>query len=305
MKKIFPELNLTKFKEISKQWVDDYKAEDVSITEIKLCKHRVPKYIKRANKGKRNIKYAVVFSIPEHHGQYSLSANDTPEQVLKKIKQNESDPYENFISDTGYYETVFTERTHSPLFDENFQQIYKQRPPSEFEKEWLFIPKYQGFILSESIRIDEGFVVLYDQSIKDGNEQFKVNNLRTHNQNNNKKSPEEKLNRLFIELEPEVEILYQNIKDELKSKGRKMFDATVGIALSIFESKEFNHIKGEDIKKSAEGFQTDRPCRDIKGRILVNAIKRKMPNEFINKEIPTNHQKMYHRYLSFKKEPKK
>jgi len=119
----------------------------------------------------------------------------------------------------------------------------------------------------------------------------------------NKKSPEEKLNQIFTEAKTEMETLYQDIKGEMKTRTKSMFDATVEIALSIYESKEkfFKMILLEDIKKSTDGFLTEKPSRDIKGRILLNVIKRKMPDEFINKTIPTNHQEIYNHYLDFKK----
>lgn len=123
----------------------------------------------------------------------------------------------------------------------------------------------------------------------------------------NKKSPEEKLNKILSEVELEIETLYQGIKGEIKTRNKPMFEVKLEIALSVYESKRecFKVILQDDIKKSRDGFGTEKPYRDIKGRLLLNIIKRKMPDEFISKKIPRNHQEIYKCYLNFKKQPKK
>lgn len=118
--------------------------------------------------------------------------------------------------------------------------------------------------------------------------------------------PENKLSQFFTKIEPEIELLYQGIKNEVEKRKTSVFNAIIEDALNNYKlhKHDYELILTEDIQKSQEGFGTEKPSRDIKGRIMFAVAKRQMQNEFIDKTIPTNYQKLYDQYLTFKKKTK-
>ena len=99
-----------------------------------------------------------------------------------------------------------------------------------------------------------------------------------------KDSLEDRLNRLIIKVTPEIELLYEEIKAVAKEAERKALDLRYEDGKKAFQRKEaiLKFIKLEHIEKDI--FGSEKPYRDIKGRILKKITKDEIPELIKNKK---------------------
>lgn len=109
------------------------------------------------------------------------------------------------------------------------------------------------------------------------------------------------LDDLLLKAREEIDILYNNLKQVLKSKGKGLFDTCSEDVKEAFQ-KRAQHYKiliPEDIKSEIK--DTNNPTRDIKGKLILNIVQRILPEVFIDKKISTDYQSLYQRSSKLKK----
>jgi len=154
----FPNLNVEFLKRMTNRWVNKYKNRGVDFERI-LLYHYASDYVG----GRNPVKYAIVIEIYNYDGKYEFSANDTSEDIELKGIEGAKNAYYNFIRDTCYR---CGERPDELLYSD-FSGVYLNVAPDNYYSEWELIPQYKGISLSEHIRVDEGFIVLYSAENSD------------------------------------------------------------------------------------------------------------------------------------------
>jgi len=146
----FPELNIDYLKEMADRWVRKY--PDVRFDRIFLYRYA-------SDSGPSiPVKYAVVFEMLHYERGYEDLCDDSYEQTEFKRMEGAKDPYERFIWDTNFRSTI---KDKPEILHSDFTGAYKNIAREDWHMEWEFIPQYKGLSLPLQVRVDEGYVVLY------------------------------------------------------------------------------------------------------------------------------------------------
>ena len=163
----FPDLRIDKLKNMAQNWVLDYKKTGVVFRTITLFRYRASVHTKRyANKkytidpddpAKIPTKYAIIFDLMDYEWK-----NLPPEEWHKII-----DPYHDFIYNDTHFMNANSQFSSSLLTD--FDEIYKIQPATGYRKEWVLLPRCKNLYqtLPENIIIEQGFIFLYDSTVKE------------------------------------------------------------------------------------------------------------------------------------------
>jgi len=149
---VFPELNIDYLKEMADRWVNKY--PDVQFDRIVLYRYA-------SDAGPSiPVKYAVVFEMLHYERIYEYFWDDSYEQTELKRMKGAEDPHERFIWDTNFRSTIIDK---PEILYSDYSGVYKNIAPESFHTEWEFIPQYKGLSLPLQVRVDEGYVVLYQR----------------------------------------------------------------------------------------------------------------------------------------------
>lgn len=281
---LFPNLNPSVLESIAAHWVSDYREKDVNIERITIHPRGMPIFLKEVlPNGSDSRKYVVVFHCPDCTRDDLPSANDTAQEHLEKVMNNEFSPYYDlYAATTGSY------RNDSILFYASFRDAYTTNPGKNWRHEWQFIMKYQGAVIPADVWKTTGLTLYPGQLPRDKPPESE---------------PELSVDAVLIQLQPDVVRFYNALKRYMKPMG--------GVIHSTNEHAKnvFKVVQSDMVLLTLEDVETDylgtaKPPRAIQGQILKRAIARLHPT-FALREGLSNANALYDRFSEIKKDRKK
>lgn len=148
----FPELNIEHLKIITQRWVSKYKRRKIDFSKIVLYRYASDFDFD----GPAIVKYAIVFEMAYY-------TPIPPPGCDASIKEHTN--YDDFLSLDLNYNSCEKSGLPENMSYGDFGMVYNPPLRDGFEKEWIFIPLYNGhWGLPMQVRVNEDFVVLYDET---------------------------------------------------------------------------------------------------------------------------------------------
>jgi hypothetical protein len=148
----FKHLDIDNMKTIAGRWAADYTENGALVNTISIHPVLLPIPWAEVLPGQKGPKYAVVFHCPDCTRDDLPSANDSEEDFLQKVMENDFSPYTNLWCD-------LTNKSKHLFYRGLFESVYRDIPPDNWISEWRFILKYSGAMFPLDVMADSGVVL--------------------------------------------------------------------------------------------------------------------------------------------------
>jgi len=161
----FPELNIHILKMQAERWVKKFSGAPIKrILLYNFSSKYEGTIIARNGLPPHPAIYAIVFDLDDIDRTTNMSAEERLQYDLTGVREERlQESYERLLAATKPNKRIADNEQYHDLMTRDFEKIYKNPPKPGYREQWQSYCKFKNTRLSANIRIDEPYIVLWQQ----------------------------------------------------------------------------------------------------------------------------------------------